>query len=121
MMIFNHERYRSIIEQFYEDTATIKRLVETETEWGETKLIEQIIYQDVPCKLSQRGLAMNNQTDTVNKIEYETKLFIAPEIEIKQGDVVEVTRSGATRKYTAGEPFIYATHQEISLERKEKA
>jgi len=120
-MIFNHERYRSIIEQFYEDTATIKRLVETETEWGETKLIEQIIYQDVPCKLSQRGLAMNNQTETVNEVAYETKLFLSPDIEVKQGDIIEVMRQGITREYTAGEPFMYPTHQEVSIQRKENA
>ncbi|MBE6787762.1 MAG: ABC transporter ATP-binding protein, partial [Ruminococcaceae bacterium] len=48
-------------------------------------------------------------------------LFIAPELEIKQGDVVEVTHFGRTHKYIAGEPFVYSTHQEILLDREENA
>ncbi|GJM73001.1 hypothetical protein HMSSN036_52170 [Paenibacillus macerans] len=89
------------------------------------------VYSDQACRISQKALGRNGQTEAQNDIAYETKLFIAPELEIKQGDMLEVTRGritaagwepiAATRKYTSGEPFIYPTHQEVSLERKEWA
>ena len=114
-------RHRKAIEKMYIDVATIMRLVETETDWGETRLTEEEVYSAAPCRISQKALGTNGQTETVNQIAYETKLFIAPDIDIKQGDVVKVTRQGNTRVYTAGEPFIYPTHQEVSLQRKDNA
>lgn len=113
---------RQAIEQLYEDRATISRHMEYEDPITmETKYGLAPVYENQPCRISQRALATNAQTETVNQIAYETKLFIAPELEIKQGDVVEVTRGGITRKYTAGEPFIYPTHQEISIQRDSEA
>lgn len=118
-----YQVHRQAIEQLYEDRATIRRFAEEEAEWGETRLPKEseAIHQDVPCRISQRALAVNTQTETTNQIAYEAKLFLSPEIDIRQGDIIEVTRQGITRKYTAGEPFIYPTHQEISLQRKDYA
>lgn len=116
-----YAQHRRMVERLYEDRATIRRFAEEETPWGETRLVEQVVYQDVPCRISQRVLGTNNQSETVNQVSYETKLFLSPDIEIKQGDIIEVTRQGITREYTAGEPFIYKTHQEISLQRRENA
>src|SRR5690606_26311505 len=103
-------------EGLYEDRATISRHMEYEDQTTkETKRDLVPVYENQPCRISQRALAANTQTETVNQIAYETKLFIAPELEIKQGDVIEVTRGTVTRKYTAGEPFVYPTHQEVSI------
>lgn len=113
--------YRRAVGQLYEERATIKRYVEEKTEWGETRLVEKEVERNVPCRISQRALGVNSQTETVNEIAYETKLFLPPDIEIRQGDIIEVTRQGVTRKYTAGEPFIYPTHQEVSIQRREEA
>jgi hypothetical protein len=84
----------------------------------ETKQVLQPVHVDRPCRISQRALGTNGQTEAQNDIRYETKLFIAPELEIRQGDSIEVTRGGVMRRYTAGEPFVYSTHQEVSLQRK---
>lgn len=117
-----YQAHRRTIERLYEDRATITRHMKYEDPiTKETKYELETIYENQPCRISQRALAANAQTETVNQIAYETKLFIAPELEIKQGDVVEVTRGGATRKYRAGEPFLYPTHQEVSLQREENA
>ncbi|NKQ18422.1 ABC transporter ATP-binding protein [Brevibacillus laterosporus] len=117
----DYTKYRMAIERMYEDRATIKRVIETETSWGETKTDLTTIYNDQPCRLSQKALGTNGQTTTVNQVVYETKLFISPDVVILQGDEIEVTGRGVTRTYTAGEPFPYPTHQEISIQRKEKA
>src|SRR5690625_5072452 len=121
--MINYRRYRRKLEKMYEDRATISRFEEYKTDWGETRKTDKLVpvHLDVPCRISQRQLASNNQTETVNPIEYGVKLFISPDIEIRQGDTIEVTRQGITRAYTAGEPFIYGSHQEVSLERKDIA
>lgn len=118
-----YAQHRRMVERFYEDRATIRRFAEEETPWGETRLIEKVVHQDVPCRLSYRaiGVSVSYQTESVNRIEYETKLFVAPEVDVRAGDVIAVTKAGVTREYVAGEPFVYATHQEVILTRKEKA
>ncbi|OPA76626.1 ABC transporter ATP-binding protein [Paenibacillus selenitireducens] len=116
----NYSRHRKQMEKMYEDLATIKRWEKTKVN-GETKFDWVVKLMDVPCRLSQKALASNGQTETTNQIAYETKLFISPDIEIKQGDLIEVTRGTVIRAYAAGEPFPYPTHQEISIQRKDKA
>lgn len=106
----------------YEDRCTISRHVSVKDPiTKETKHELQPVYEEQPCRISQRALGTNNQTEAENNIAYETKLFIAPELEILQGDVIEIIRGTITREYTAGEPFTYPTHQEVSLQRKEYA
>jgi predicted RecB family nuclease len=118
----NLDRHRLAIEKLYTDKATLYRHIQTKDPvTKETKLSPQPVYTDQPCRISQRTLAANNQTEVQNDIQYEVKLFIAPEFEIRQGDLIEVTRGNVTRKYLAGEPFPYPTHQEVSLQRKEWA
>ena len=118
----NVARYRRAIERLYTDRCTIYRYQAVkDPDTKETKLVPQPVYVDQPCRISQRALAQNGQTEAQNNIAYETKLFIAPELEIRQGDSIEVTRNDVTRRYKAGEPFLYSTHQEVSLQRKEWA
>lgn len=122
--MINYIRHRRAIEKLYDSTCTISRYTETETTSGETRLSEdpEIIYTDKPCRISQKALGGNKQTEVQNDISYEIKLFIAPEIILKQGDIIAVTRLGNTQNYTAGEPFPpYPTHQEVSMLRKGKA
>lgn len=116
----DYAEYRAALELTYEDAGVIKRWEKTKVN-GETKFDWVLKLADVPCRISQKALATNGQTETVNQIAYETKLFISPDIEVLQGDLIEVMRGSQMRMYTAGEPFPYPTHQEISLQRREKA
>ena len=118
----NYAAHRRAIERLYSDRVTVYRHVGTKDPvTKETKLVPQPVYVDQPCRISQRALGQNKQTEAQNEITYETKLFIAPELDIRQGDLLEVARGTVTRRYTAGEPFLYPTHQEISIQRKEWA
>lgn len=130
--MINYRRYRRTIERLYTDRATIYRYIQVKDPvTKETKLEAQPVHLDQTCRVSQKVLAQNNQTEAQNDIRYETKLFIAPELELRQGDMLEVTRGRITaagwepiapaRKYEAGEPFLYVTHQEISIQRKDWA
>ncbi|AFL99518.1 hypothetical protein Desde_1086 [Desulfitobacterium dehalogenans ATCC 51507] len=119
--MINYKRHRRAVERLYEDKCTISRMVDVVKPSGEKRKELQAVYTDQSCKLSQKALASNGQTETANNIAYETKLFIAPEMEIRQGDTIEVTRYGRMLKFIAGEPFVYGSHQEVSMQRKGKA
>ncbi|MNV23493.1 hypothetical protein D3C71_1145060 [compost metagenome] len=118
----NIRRYRKALERTYTDRVTAQRNGKyTDPVTHETRLGLYQVYADKPCRISQKSLGSNGQTETVNNIAYEIKLFAAPELDIKQGDKLTVTRGRVTRIFTAGEPFPYPTHQEISLGREAKA
>ena len=119
--MINYNRHRRAIEKLYEDTCTIRRMMDVTKPSGETKQEEKDVYTDKACKLSQKALASNNQTESTNDIAYESKLSIAPELEILQGDTLVVTHCSRTMLFAAGEPFVYGSHQEISLQRKGRA
>lgn len=112
---------REVIEKGYRDRADISRMESYKTEKGETRQRLIDIYTDEPCRISQKSLGINSQRETHNDISYEVKLFISPDVTIKQGDTITITRGNTVRTYTAGEPFVYHSHQEMSLQRKEKA
>lgn len=125
MGLINYRRHRRQIEKMYEDRVMISRHESVkDPNTRETKQQLVPIFADQPCKLSQSGLARNSQTEAQNDLQYDAKLFISPDLEIKQGDVVAVTRAatGRVETYTAGEPFPpYSSHQEILLTAKEWA
>ncbi|MDQ0175993.1 ABC transporter ATP-binding protein [Bacillus chungangensis] len=118
--MINYKHHRKAIEKTYEDKVSISRYEKFKV-GGETKHELHVIYKDQPCRLSQKALGSNNQSDAQNDITYETKLFISPDLEILQGDEIEVTKGTMKRKYTAGEPFIYQSHQEVTLSREDYA
>lgn len=122
--MINYRKYRRQIERLYEDKVTISRYKNSKDPvTKETKQKPQPMYLDVPCKLSQTGLARNGQTEAQNDIQYDAKLFISPELEIKQGDLIAITRpSGQVERYVAGKPFPpYPSHQEVNLTQKDWA
>ncbi|MEW9093947.1 MAG: hypothetical protein AB2417_02595 [Clostridiaceae bacterium] len=115
---------RKAIESLYNCTCNISGGTETVKDpiTKETKSVPKLKYENQPCKVSKQSLSKNNQTDTVNRVAYELKLFIAPEVNIKQGDEIEVTNVlGVKNKYYAGEGFPYTTHQEVILTKEGKA
>ncbi|WP_217563064.1 ABC transporter ATP-binding protein [Paenibacillus sp. GbtcB18] len=114
----NIQRYRKVLESSYADTATIIRVIEVEKPSGETVQKFDPVYSDQPCRLSQKVLAVNDQTEAQNNITYLTKLFIAPELTILQGYEVTVKHVGRELSFVAGEPYLYPTHQEVILQRK---
>ncbi|APC81233.1 TPA: hypothetical protein ACXDAZ_004108 [Clostridium botulinum] len=116
---------KKAIESLYDCTCSIykyekyKDPVTKETKTGINPIPK---YEKQSCKVSKQSLSKNNQTDTTNNINYELKLFINPEVEIKQGDEIEVANAFDVKtKYKAGEGFSYYTHQEVILNKEDKA
>lgn len=111
---------RKIIESTYTDTCTVveqkKDKVRGVVSTEEVKTLEH-----QPCRLSFEMSSPADETDAATTIAQTTKLFIAPEIEIKSGSKIVVERCGKTYSFTrSGVPAVYDTHQEIALERFEK-
>ena len=61
-----------------------------------------------------RGFLLSNHN-------FSHLLFLNPNIDIQEGDTVEVTTMGKISIYLASKPFYYSSHMEISLSYKERA
>lgn len=115
---------RKALESLYDCTCNIRayeKYKDHTTKETKTGINPVPKYENQPCRVSKQSLSKNNQTDTINQVTYELKLFIATDVEINQGDEIEVTRFGKTIKYKAGEGFAYSTHQEVILNKEDKA
>ena len=86
-----------------------------------TKFEEVTVLNEQPCHLSFETITKNSESESANDVTQTTKLFIAPELEIKSGSKIVVTQNNVTTEYTrSGIPAVYDTHQEIILDLFEK-
>lgn len=87
---------------------------------GRSKLTDfkdVVVLEDQPCRLSFSTITTANQTESAAELTQTTKLFISPDITIREGSKITVTQCGVTTDYTcSGVPAVYDTHQEIVLE-----
>ncbi len=109
-----------MIESTYFHIFSVERLQPIENEWGTTETSYQPVtsLQDIECGFSQasRNNINTTRTESTNIISYNPKIFCNSEFEIVAGD--RITVKFGTRNigvFTASEPYIYETHQEIPL------
>lgn len=116
------EEYRKLIEQLYTDTCTIINM-ESKKNGHFTEQSEVTVCENQPCRISfNQQVNASDQTTTVSRSTIEPKLFISPDIEVKEGSKVIVKRGARTFTYKAsGQPAYYRTHQEITLINEVKA
>lgn len=108
---------RKAIESTYFGQCTITEHQKVKKENGSITFKEVVVLSEKPCKLSFEKIANNNQTNSAAILIQTTKLFIAPEIQIKPGSKITVVQNNVTTEYkSSGEPAMYQTHQEIMLE-----
>lgn len=107
---------RKAIESRYEGVCTIS-VSEAKRVKGVTKSVIVEYCKDQPCRLSYKSGATVSDSDTKGTVYQEIRLFIAPEIDIKEGARITVTQYGKTSNYKrSGKPLVYANHQEVLLE-----
>lgn len=108
---------RKHIERLYVDTCRVVEYQEaTEPETGITNMQEVTIHESVPCKLSHKTIAQSGD-GVAASLSLVSKLIINPDIVIKPGSKILVTRNGVETAYkSSGEPARYLNHQEIVLE-----
>ena len=110
--------YRKSLERFYTDTCSIYESgIRKDPKTGITKPTDDILLvENQQCRISFKNLSPAVQTDGPSKLSQEIKLFIAPELLIKEGSKIVIIRNGRTTEYkNSGTPAIYGTHQEIIL------
>ena len=112
---------RAALESTYEDTAVIKDISGTVTVGSIDKTEPTVLYEDVSCALSWKSDS-SRQSDAQHDLEYDRVLFIAPELMIKPGFFVAVTRFGQVERFeVVGLPVRYATHQQVFLKGRDLA
>ncbi|MEK5415881.1 ABC transporter ATP-binding protein [Paenibacillus sp. FSL L8-0708] len=111
------ELERAAIESTYEGLATVYEMQDVKdpvTKKTQQQLV--MVLEAEPCGLSQSSLPAATQTVTADQVNYDAKLFLSPDVTIKPGSRITVQQNGMEFKgEQAGQPFRYATHQEIKL------
>lgn len=109
---------RKTIESMYDGTCTIIERQKVKLPNKSTGFKDIVVLEDIPCRLSFKTITNTNQAETgVSTVVQVTKVFIAPEIQVKPGSKLTITQNDVTTEYkSSGQPAIYTTHQEIELE-----
>lgn len=112
------EQARKAIELLYEHTCTVSEYVKVKDPTSKiTSMKEVPTLENHPCKLSFSTTKPTQQTESANQVTQVIKLFVAPEITIKEGSKIVITHNGKVSEYkNSGIPSIFPTHQEIVLE-----
>ena len=109
-----------ILESTYFDKCTIKRKEKIKTpNTGVTETKEVIIVEDVKCALSKKDIQTMN-VDGIGTLAFSHLLFLNPNINLQEGDIVEVSSMGKISNYLASKPFYYSSHSETLLSYKER-
>ena len=109
---------RKAIESLYDCSCNIIEYREIIKPNKSTSFEEIIVSENQPCRLSFENLSItDNMENNATEKTISTKLFISPDIIIKSGSKISITKNNITTNYkSSGQPAIYNTHQEIMLE-----
>ena len=108
---------RKALEAMYDGRCDIIEYQKVKRENKSTGFQEVTVHRDIPCRRSYNAVSSANPSDMASAVTQGIKLFLASEIAVKAGSKIVVTQNGATTEYkSSGEPAVYSSHQEISLE-----
>lgn len=75
------------------------------------------VVNDEPCRISYNSEVTTDVNGGAPSVAQVPILFIRPDLEIKEGSVIEVVQHNVTNKYKrTSKPSIYTNHQEIKME-----
>lgn len=101
----------------YTDTCTVIEYQEYQKPNKSTGYHEVTVLENQPCRISFKTSNSTDNTESAAAVSQMVKVLIAPEIDIKPGSKLSITRNGVTTDYkNSGESARYDTHQEITLE-----
>lgn len=116
-MVKELEKAKKAIQSLWAGVCNIFGFKDTEDKYGATIHTEVMLFENLPCRLSFKNISQTSQTESFAVSSQVVKLFIAPEVYVPPGSVIEVTQNGVTRKYKhSGISAVYTNHQEIVLE-----
>ena len=122
-MVEELKQAREAIQSMWTGICNIFWFKNSKNKYGTVVSEVKELYKNIPCRLSFKNISQTEQTESVAKTSQVVKLFIAPEVYVPPGSIVEVTQNGVTRKYKhSGISAAYTNHQEIILDvEQEKA
>lgn len=85
---------------------------------GFTRSQETKVYEAVPCRLSRKSL-VSTGSDFVPNISNAYTLFCAPDVDLKEGDKVVITKAGRLYSLKVGEIFNYRNTLQALVTRNE--
>lgn len=106
-----------ILAATYKDKAFVYRLESYQDEAGETKERKKLVYENIPCAISQSKNDVPERGEGVFPRAQEYVLFTCPDIRIGENDYVQViTEAGERYEGRSGKTFVYpASHGETKL------
>ena len=115
--------HRKALESLYLAVCNIYGFISEDDGYGISDQVEKLLYENQKCRVSYKNISAANQTESFATTAQEIKLFIAPELVIPAGSMIEVTQNNRTEKYkSSGKAAVYKNHQEIILKSyKERA
>lgn len=116
-MVDELKQARESIQSMWTGICNIFGFKDVEDKYGATTHAEVTLFENLPCRLSFKNISQTSQTESFAVSSQVVKLFIAPEVYVPPGSIIEVTQNGITRKYKhSGISAVYTNHQEIVLE-----
>ena len=111
------ESMKKAVESLYDFKCTVVEYAEMiDQNTGLSSFDEAEVYTDLPCRLSYKNTNPTSSTDTISSLNQTIKLILSPNIIIKPGSKIIVSRNGISKEYkNSGEPALYSSHQEIEL------
>ena len=108
---------RKAIEAMYKDTCdVIEHQKVTDPVTKKTGFADATVLMEQPCRLSYKSVTPTGDGNTAS-VSQEIKLFISPDVIIKEGSKIIVTHKGVAEAFTrSSKAAVYDTHQEITLE-----
>lgn len=108
---------RRAVESLYTGVCTVVEYRNVRDEaTGITSQQEVKVLENQPCRLSYELNYPVDQGENTGQISQRVKLFIAPEVNVKNGSKVIVTQNGNRVEYAfSGEGAAYDSHREIRL------
>ena len=112
------QQHKAMIEMMYEDTCTIIEYQSTKDPITKiTKKQEVTVFENQPCKLSFSSVKNADSGENATTVTQVVKLILSNGVTINPGSKVIVNHNDKAFVYkNSGEPNIFFTHQEISLE-----
>lgn len=117
MSFFN--MIKSHVESLYDSTCTITQYQPTVGVVNNTSYV--VTAENIPCRVMYKSILYTVESSTGSAVTRIIKLFLSPEIAVKAGSSVRVTKNGIETDYScAGEAAVYISHQEIELKLKDR-
>lgn len=107
-------REASILARTYRDRLTVTRK-RTETDPDTLESVEKpyVVYEDIPCALSQSGGSVPERQEFHSEKKREPVIFTLPDVFLQDNDMaLIITEAGQTFRGRTGHTFGYISHGE---------